>query len=423
MMTVFTVAETLIIMYMFDRSMQSRESGKRKFAVFAVTFAAVSVLSVAVSGLNTIIKTLITLVVLFLASGVLFKNPWYQRIFCVLLVSYELVVCDIITSNLLTIAFGSELERVVEENTALFALLGILSKLFALAVVFISTIFIKRIDFITPAKYWVILDMVLSLVFVTNLYFIRLDTFMVAQKDYIDITVMCSAYMIITILMYYMFLELGRYYMRKSELTHEQLQREFLEKQLAQRKSAEKEMSVFRHDIKNHLASLRFLYSSGKTEEFEQYFDKLMDIAATPLVFKATGIPMLDAVIEIKKQTAAEHGIEIKVESQDVKGNVSIDDHYFTSIFANLLDNAIEAADTADNKQIEIQVAADESELKVRLQNYYSDKSTAPIITDHIHRGLGTHIIKSAVDELGGSYVFAQRDGIYVSDIIIPLKE
>ncbi len=99
---------------------------------------------------------------------------------------------------------------------------------------------------------------------------------------------------------------------------------------------------AFRHDIKNHLAVLDGLLSSGKLEEGKAYLQKL-ETASGSLSFPyQTGNPVVDILLGEKLGLAKAKGIAAEI-SLLLPKSCEIDDFDLCVIFANALDNAIQA--------------------------------------------------------------------------------
>nr|WP_325182437.1 GHKL domain-containing protein [uncultured Oscillibacter sp.] len=98
----------------------------------------------------------------------------------------------------------------------------------------------------------------------------------------------------------------------------------------------------FRHDIKNHLSVLEGLLSGGRVEEGRAYLQKL-EAASAALSFSCrTGNPVVDILLGEKLGLARAEGIEAEV-SLVLPRSWGIDDFDLCVIFANALDNAVDA--------------------------------------------------------------------------------
>lgn len=102
-----------------------------------------------------------------------------------------------------------------------------------------------------------------------------------------------------------------------------------------------------------------------------------------------------------------------------------MDETDITSIFANLMDNAIESCDEVTGKKvISIKMCRINDFLYIDLMNSFSGK----IIqnngkfksTKAGHKGYGMTSIQMAIEKYDGYMVTEQNDDIFISEIVIP---
>lgn len=111
---------------------------------------------------------------------------------------------------------------------------------------------------------------------------------------------------------------------------------------VAEAKARYQQTKSFRHDIKNHLSVLNGLLTSGKSEEAASYLQSL-SIASDSLSFPfQTGNSAADILLSEKLALAEADGIATEV-SLVLPDSWGIDDFDLCVIFANALDNAVNA--------------------------------------------------------------------------------
>lgn len=119
------------------------------------------------------------------------------------------------------------------------------------------------------------------------------------------------------------------------------------QKYVAEAKLRYEQTKAFRHDIKNHLAVLNGLLAKENSEEARAYLQKLERISDSLSFPYQTGNPVVDILLGEKLSLAT---------SDDIKTDISlilpkpciIDDFDLCVIFANALDNAVDACRFAD---------------------------------------------------------------------------
>lgn len=111
---------------------------------------------------------------------------------------------------------------------------------------------------------------------------------------------------------------------------------------VAESKLRYEQTKAFRHDIKNHLSVLSGLLDDGKTEEGRAYLKKLEAVSDSLSIPCRTGNPVVDILLGEKLGLAEAGGIKTEV-SLLLPTPCGIDEFDLCVIFANALDNALEA--------------------------------------------------------------------------------
>lgn len=107
---------------------------------------------------------------------------------------------------------------------------------------------------------------------------------------------------------------------------------------------------AFRHDIKNHLSVLDGLLDKGQIEESRSYLDKLKAASASLSFPCQTGNPVVDILLGEKMGIAQAGGIHVEA-SVILPRACGIDDFDLCIVFANALDNAINACQSFEGER------------------------------------------------------------------------
>lgn len=159
----------------------------------------------------------------------------------------------------------------------------------------------------------------------------------------------------------------------------------------------------FRHDIKNHLSVLDGLLSSGKMEESRSYLQKLETVSLALSFPYQTGNSVVDILLREKLRPAVSSGIEVTV-SLLLPRSCGIDDFDLCVIFANALDNAINACQLAMGKpSIHISGEQQGDFYMLSFENTCSDGPQPPM-------GTGLSNIKSVAEKYHGA-MLTEKDG------------
>lgn len=161
----------------------------------------------------------------------------------------------------------------------------------------------------------------------------------------------------------------------------------------------EKEISRIRHDIANHLSIMKEMEKDEEGRKLLKRIDKNYRVF--------TGIPVLDCLILDKERKCAEK--QIKFTKQGICfSDTDISEYDLVSLFANLLDNAIEAAEQTEIPVVNLNVEKWQGYLKITITNS-KPVSAVPLQNsfrttkrDAGKHGLGNRIVKEIVENRDG---------------------
>ncbi|MBQ8188518.1 MAG: GHKL domain-containing protein [Lachnospiraceae bacterium] len=173
-----------------------------------------------------------------------------------------------------------------------------------------------------------------------------------------------------------------------------------------------KEISEIRHDIANHLSVMEEMSKDKPGQDILRKIDRGYGVI--------TGVPVLDCLIGEKEKQCLEKEIAFYVKS-GLLGEISVSEFDLISLFANLLDNAIEAAEKTDEKQVNLTIEKQQGYMKITLYNSKT-QDASPIETkfattkkDKKNHGIGNRIIQKVVGDYNGRIRYEdQGGGLYV---------
>lgn len=167
------------------------------------------------------------------------------------------------------------------------------------------------------------------------------------------------------------------------------------------------------HDMRNHLYAIEELYENGGNQG-KQYVEDLHQMLNELGQQYYTNNHMLNIILNDKVKLAKQKEIEIDVKIGDICLE-RMRDIDITTIFANLLDNAIEAAQHAEKKFIEIKADRIHDFNIVKITNSkkenYKKKN---------HMGIGIQNVKKALEMYEGTLQIKEEMEIYQSVVTIP---
>lgn len=198
---------------------------------------------------------------------------------------------------------------------------------------------------------------------------------------------------------------------REQQEMHMQLERSF---QLIQGLESQ------RHDFRNHLQVIRTLASMGKIPEIEEYVDECGSSLNNMAGMARVGDIILQALLLTFQSKVREMGIRFEVSCQADLSVLRCSPVKLSRIFSNILQNAAEAV-THQISDPTISVAIWQDESRIHFI-FWNNGPPIPLEDQqHIfaagfsrkvgeHRGYGLHIVKSIVEELGGSINVTSND-------------
>jgi sensor histidine kinase regulating citrate/malate metabolism len=143
----------------------------------------------------------------------------------------------------------------------------------------------------------------------------------------------------------------AEYLRMKLTLTKEQSQKEYYE--LLQEQNENQRILV--HDIKGHLQSIEALNTQGEREKIDEYIKSLYEAANLKSDVRVSENELLNAVVLRYRKKCEDEKISFHVDIR--KNSVDfLDDYELTSLFTNLLDNAMEAVRGVENPYIDLNV-------------------------------------------------------------------
>lgn len=190
------------------------------------------------------------------------------------------------------------------------------------------------------------------------------------------------------------------------------------------------EFRAFRHDYRNHLLCLHSLLEANEVERACEYMDQIENMSQPRKKNYDTGNIIVDSLLNDKSEKAVAHHAQIVFTGYaPTTGITNVD---LCTIFANALDNAIEACakDNSDQEK-QIQIHSDFQ------QGYYSLHITNPVFEkveikngnqvktskkDKSNHGFGVSNIVRTTQKYGGDTEISCRDQKFILEVSLWLN-
>ncbi len=216
------------------------------------------------------------------------------------------------------------------------------------------------------------------------------------------------------------------------------IQEEYISSELEyinQYKKSQEETRAFRHDIANNLSLLAAMMDEGKSEEAKEYLDGLLGDVRGMSPKYVTGDEMLDCIVGMKASRMDEEEIDFKLDGM-IDGGLGMKPVDVCNIFANALDNAIEACERIPEKTdrwVSLLVKRTDKFFSIKLSNSVKEEKNGISLDklfDGISRktskkdknlhGFGTLNMKKALEKYGGMLKSEQEGDAFTVSIMIP---
>lgn len=159
----------------------------------------------------------------------------------------------------------------------------------------------------------------------------------------------------------------------KSEL-HSQ-EREYYYSQCRMMQDSVDRMKAFRHDVRNHFATLKDFIGDGNAAA--HYLNSLMMELEKSETYSETGNIAFDSIINYKLRNAKKDGIELDI-GVFVPPELSIEVRDIVIILGNLLDNALEAVEKTQEKTLSLFARLDRGGLFIKMENSFTGQIVYP---------------------------------------------
>ncbi|MGL5650793.1 MAG: sensor histidine kinase [Paraclostridium sp.] len=213
----------------------------------------------------------------------------------------------------------------------------------------------------------------------------------------------------------------------KLELVNEKLDMQY--KYYLMVKESQEKMKRVYHDMNNHMENIRSLKNSS--EDVNEYINNIEDEVKNNKNIYNTGNALLDIILYEKSKDCIKNNIYFNV-GIDFSKCEFIDMIDISSIFSNLIDNAIEACNKIDDNNIEKYITIKGTFIKsyyvVRCENSKTNKviiRNNKILTskkDKFLHGIGLDSIKSSIKKYNGELKIKNSKFKFITSIHIPFE-
>jgi sensor histidine kinase regulating citrate/malate metabolism len=188
----------------------------------------------------------------------------------------------------------------------------------------------------------------------------------------------------------------------------------------------------FLHDLRHHNQLLYDLVKNGKATEALDLISKMLKLNESEGEYVHTGNTAINALFNSHLGYAESQGIKIDVDDVHLPAGIKLDIEDICIIFANSLENAIEACQKIDKDKRFIKISmkhindrlvykiTNSTDGNVIMGRYGEFKSTKTTEGEH---GLGIGNIEKTVNKYGGVFTAEHNDNVFTLGFSIPVGE
>ena len=399
------ITSAVIMLIMLDALFERREiSVKWIFSLGTASLALMMWLSNHTYGAGAL-NMLFMLVSVFIASF-WYRTRLYKRIFAAALGFAILTIAEMIVLYMVCAVFNVSVTKAVDDQNL--RLLGtVISKMLTFVIVKLISVRLKKKIIYMNVSYWIMFAVIFS-VFALSVYFIYTAAYKAGGIQTGGLTLICSYGLVFSALFsLYLFENMAEQneIINRHKLTVQQL--ELQKKHFDELMLNQKQLKQLRHDLSNHLISLAGYFKDNDSAGGLEYIKNISGVLKSQNNYAETGNIALDAVINAKKEVAAEKGIDVKALLQ-VPENMPFSPADICIILGNALDNAIEACEKLSDihTTIDVKLVYDGGKLICKITNPIGQKPKPGFATakqDKQGHGIGLQSIKTAAEKYMGS--------------------
>ena len=175
------------------------------------------------------------------------------------------------------------------------------------------------------------------------------------------------------------------------------------------------------HDVNKHLKMIEEIYEyneTGKAREYAKKIEKMLK----PLVLKEyTNNPILNILLNDKKKNAALQNTQFDLEIGNIELNF-MEPVEITTVFGNLLDNAMEACEKSANKKINMKLDTYNDFVFIQISNTTNGQTKwndgRPISQKGDNHGIGLINVENIIKKYNGSMILEEKNFVFKCSII-----
>lgn len=192
-------------------------------------------------------------------------------------------------------------------------------------------------------------------------------------------------------------------------------------------KENEKEIRRLKHDIRKHLDIVYSLVKNGDTDTALTHLSDIKNKNYSDTFVVYTQNQTIDSIINIEIKKAKLKNINFKID-MELGHDITVSSSNITTILFNILDNAIEAADKSEAKEVSLHIHSDAGMIKFIVKNstvkglLFDPNNCKTDKENSSEHGYGIKSVKKAVKDMNGIIKYSNENDNVIVFISIPQK-
>ena len=185
----------------------------------------------------------------------------------------------------------------------------------------------------------------------------------------------------------------------------------------------ERQLRTLRHDLRNHLTAIRGLAAQGETGKALEYIDQLSASPALRGGRRLCENDAANAVLSAKAEAMRQSGLRLEL-AVSLPKDLPIAGVDLCALLGNALDNAMEAAEKAEDKSVSLRCRVERGLFMLRVENAYAGTISPDLSTtkpDRASHGFGLAGMREIAERLGGSLEVRAENGWFQLVVGLPL--
>ncbi len=197
-------------------------------------------------------------------------------------------------------------------------------------------------------------------------------------------------------------------------------------KQLELLQQSQQHARILRHDMKNHMLLLGAYLEKGEYGKAREYADSLAECPRTVQEYVRTGNMGVDSLLNYKLDMICRHTGCIPQLSVGIPGEPFMPEADLNIILGNLLDNAAEGIEGADEKYLDLQMRYERNVLYISIYNSYDGQveldKNGRFRTRKVRKeghGIGLESVEFVLKKYGGKLMISHENCIFKADLML----